>query len=118
MCPRAKGRQQLRLRMGDGEGVGYAIGGARGAMLRGTTRVIGVTAPEISNRFTAGAISTIREGVAMAVPAAEQSGQTCESMVGEFKSTQQCNCAAKSTLTEQREHVDALGLARKFAKVH
>lgn len=54
--------------------------------------------PETSSRFTAGVISTTKEGVAMAAPAVEQMGQTCESMVREFKSTQQCSCAAKSML--------------------
>ena len=58
--------------------------------------------PEASSLLMAGAISTIREGVRTAVPAAEQIGQMCESIVGEFKSTQQCNCAAKSTPARRR----------------
>jgi len=49
------------------------------------------TTPEISNRSMAGTISTIREGVGTAVPAAEQIGQTWESSEREFRSTQQCN---------------------------
>ncbi len=58
--------------------------------------------PEASSLLTAGAISTISEGVRTAEPAAEQIGQTCESIVREFKSTQQCNCAAKSTPARRR----------------
>ena len=50
-----------------------------------------------SSRLIAGAIASIKEGVAIAVPAVEQIGQTCESTVREFKSTQQCNCAARKT---------------------
>jgi len=64
-------------------------------MLRGTTRGTPVGMPEISSLLMAGAISTPREGGAMAVPAAEQIGQTCESSAREFRSTQQCSCAAR-----------------------
>src|SRR5690242_17858903 len=64
-------------------------------MLRGTTRGTETTTPEISSRLISGAISTIKEGVGTAVPAAEQSGQTCESREREFRSTQQCSCPAR-----------------------
>ena len=64
-------------------------------MLRGTTRGTETATPETSSLLTAGAISTISEGVGTAVAAAEQIGHTCESIVGEFKSTQQCNCAVR-----------------------
>src|SRR6266852_3499419 len=73
----------------------YTAGGARGAILRGTTRGTETATPEASSRLTAGAISTTREGVATAVPAVEQIGHTCESIVRELKSTQQCNCAVR-----------------------
>jgi hypothetical protein len=64
-------------------------------MLRGTTRGMVTTTPETSSRLTAGAISTIKEGVGTALPAAEQTGHTWESIVGEVKSAQQCNCAVR-----------------------
>ena len=54
-----------------------------------------MTTPETSSRLTAGAISTIKEGVETAVPVAEQIGHKWESIVGEVKSTQQCNCAVR-----------------------
>jgi hypothetical protein len=44
-----------------------------------------------SSRLIAGTIAMIRQAVAMAAPVAEQIGQTWESTVREFKSTQQCN---------------------------
>jgi len=52
---------------------------------------------KISSRLIAGTIVMIREGVAMAVPAAEQIGQTRESTELELRSTQQCNCAPRNT---------------------
>src|SRR6266851_777045 len=73
----------------------YTAGGARGAILRGTTSGTETTTPETSSRLIAGAISTIRDGVGTAVPAAEQIGQTCESSDREFRSTQQCSCPAR-----------------------
>lgn len=58
--------------------------------------------PEISNWLTDGTISTLGEGVAIAVPVAEQIGQTWESSEGEFRSTQQCNCATKRMLPRKK----------------
>ena len=88
-------------RLGPG-GDFYGAGGARGTILRGTTRGTETTMPEISNWLTDGTISTLGEGVAIAVPVAEQIGQTWESSEGEFRSTQQCNCAAKRMLPRRR----------------
>src|ERR1700752_4278803 len=67
-------------------------------MLRGATRGTETATPEISKWLLDGIISTIGDGVAIAVPVAEQIGQTCESSEREFRSTQQCNCAAKRML--------------------
>lgn len=80
-----------------GNAASYAAGGARGAMLRRTTAGTGANTPETSSRFTAGTIAMVREGVATAVPAVEQIGQTCESIGRELRSTQQCICAARKT---------------------
>lgn len=43
---------------------------------------------KISSRLIAGAIVMIREGVAMAIPAVEQIGQTCEAAELELRSAQ------------------------------
>ena len=50
----------------------------------------------------AGAITMISEGVAIAVPAVEQIGQKCESVVLEFRSAQQCNCAPRKTTPKSK----------------
>lgn len=71
-------------------------------MLRRTTTGTGTNTPKTSSRLIAGTIVMIGEGVAMAVPAVEQIGQTCESIGRGLKSTQQCNCAAKKTTPRSR----------------
>ena len=77
--------------------------------------------PEISNRLMDGAISKMGEGVAIAVPVAEQIGQTWESSVREFRSTQQCNCAAKRMLPRRRARpssfFDFSGISSKSVQI-
>jgi len=65
--------------------------------LRGTTTGTVAVTTNTSSRLIAGTVAIVREGVAIAAPAAEQIGHTWESSVREFKSTQQCNCAARKT---------------------
>jgi hypothetical protein len=55
-----------------------------------------------SNRLIAGTIAMIKQAVAMAAPAAEHTGHTCESTVRELKSTQQCNCAARKMIAKSK----------------
>jgi hypothetical protein len=90
-------------------------------MLQGTTRGTETTTPETSSRLTAGAISTDREGVGTAAPAAEQIGQTWESIVGEVKSAQQCNCAARRMAPRSKNKTwgffDSLGISRDFVSL-
>ena len=61
-----------------------------------------VVTTKTSNRLIAGTIAMISEAVAMAAPVAEQIGHTCESSVREFKSTQQCNCAARKMIPRSK----------------
>ena len=51
--------------------------------------------PTTTSRLTAGTIAITKVGVATALPTAEQIGQMCELITPEFKSTQQCICAAR-----------------------
>lgn len=78
-------------------------------------------APETSSRLMAGAISTIREGVGTAVPAAEQIGQTGESSDREFRSTQQCNCPARRMpprrSATKKNHLDFAGIVPVFVRL-
>ncbi len=67
-------------------------------MLRRMTTRDAVVSAGISNRAIAGAMANIGEGVAIAIPAVEQIGQTCESMVLELNSTQQCICDTRKTM--------------------
>jgi hypothetical protein len=50
----------------------------------------------------AGTKARAREGVATAMPAVEQMGQAWESIVEEFRSTQQCNCDARKMPARRR----------------
>lgn len=66
-------------------------------MLRGATKRISAKSDETSSLLTDGTSSRTTEGVRIAVPAPEQIGQACESIVVEFKSAQQCISALNRT---------------------
>lgn len=63
--------------------------------LRKATKSAGGRVGRISKRCMARDATKISAIVAMAAPAVWQTGQACESMVREFRSMQQCNCAAR-----------------------
>jgi hypothetical protein len=69
-------------------------------MLRRTTTGTKGVMRNTSSRFIAGTIAKFSDGVAIAAPADEQIGQTCESRIFAFSSPQQqCSCAARTTAT-------------------
>lgn len=99
-APLSRGEQQTIV-LGElgNELDSYAAGGARGEVLRRTTTQTIAVVAETSRRCIAGTIAMFMALGAIAAPAEEQMGQTCESKVLEFSSTQQCNWAATTTAT-------------------
>jgi len=70
--------------------------------LRKTRTETAAITGRVSRRLMAGTSARRREGAATAMPAVEQMGQAWESMVEEFRSTQQCNCAARKMPAKRR----------------
>ena len=71
-------------------------------MLRETTVGIVTTMPATSKWLIEGTRTMTGELVVMTLPAVEQIGQKCESMVLELSSRQQCICAARKTIPRSK----------------
>ncbi len=71
-------------------------------ILRKIIKSEGVCEARISSRCTATPEAMTRAQVVIAAPSVWQTGQACESIAGEFRSTQQCNCAARNMLARSK----------------